>query len=74
VAAVSTFFSKVDRVIQLLVTAVKVVIGYSSNFSDPVVCENIANKQITDNLADIIFRWVADAALVCLTRQSEKCV
>jgi basic membrane protein A and related proteins len=35
---------------------VKVVIGYSSNFSDPVVCKNIANNQITDNMADIIFQ------------------
>lgn len=36
--------------------SVKVAIGYSSNFSDPVVCKNIANKQITDNMADIIFQ------------------
>ncbi len=36
--------------------SVKVVVGYSSNFSDPTICQGIANKQITDNMADIIFQ------------------
>ncbi len=36
--------------------SVKVVIGYSSNFNDPTICKGIANKQITDNSADIIFQ------------------
>ncbi len=36
--------------------SVKVVIGYSNNFTDPTPCKAIANKQISDNNADILFQ------------------
>lgn len=35
---------------------VKVVVGYSNNFTDPAPCKAIANKQIADNNADILFQ------------------
>src|SRR2546430_9290650 len=35
---------------------VKVVIGYSSNFTDPTKCGAIADKQFSDNQADILFQ------------------
>ncbi len=35
---------------------VKVVIGYSNNFNDPTKCSAIADKQISDNSADILFQ------------------
>ncbi len=35
---------------------VKVVIGYSSNFTDPTKCAAIADKQFSDNQADILFQ------------------
>jgi basic membrane protein A len=35
---------------------VKVVVGYSNNFTDPTPCKAIANKQIADNNADILFQ------------------
>jgi basic membrane protein A len=36
--------------------SVKVVVGYSNNFTDPAPCKAIANKQIADNNADILFQ------------------
>ncbi|HEX9133099.1 MAG TPA: BMP family ABC transporter substrate-binding protein [Ktedonobacteraceae bacterium] len=36
--------------------AVKVVVGYSNNFNDPTKCAAIAEKQIADNSADILFQ------------------
>ena len=36
--------------------SVNVVVGYSNNFSDPTPCKAIANKQISDNQADILFQ------------------
>jgi len=36
--------------------SVNVVIGYSNNFNDPTKCAAIANKQIADNNADILFQ------------------
>src|SRR5437667_5617253 len=36
--------------------SVKVVPGYSNNFNDPTKCSAIANKQISDNMADILFQ------------------
>src|SRR5438128_9649560 len=36
--------------------SVKVVTGYSNNFNDPTKCSAIANKQISDNMADILFQ------------------
>src|SRR6266480_4364699 len=36
--------------------SVNVVIGYSNNFNDPTKCAAIANKQIADNSADILFQ------------------
>jgi len=36
--------------------SVKVVIGYSSNFTDPTKCGAIADKQFSDNQADILFQ------------------
>ena len=36
--------------------SVKVVVGYSNNFTDPTPCKAIANKQIADNNADILFQ------------------
>src|SRR6266480_3111935 len=36
--------------------SVKVVIGYSNNFSDPTKCKAIAEKQVADNKADILFQ------------------
>ena len=36
--------------------SVNFVVGYSMNFSDPTPCAAIANKQITDNNADILFQ------------------
>ncbi len=35
---------------------VNVVIGYSNNFNDPTKCSAIADKQISDNMADILFQ------------------
>ncbi len=35
---------------------VKVVIGYSNNFNDPTKCSAIADKQVSDNTADILFQ------------------
>jgi basic membrane protein A and related proteins len=35
---------------------VKVVVGYSNNFNDPTKCKAIAEKQIADNKADILFQ------------------
>src|SRR6266404_2553896 len=36
--------------------SVKVVVGYSNNFTDPTPCKAIANKQVADNNADILFQ------------------
>lgn len=36
--------------------SVKVVIGYSNNFNDPTKCSAIADKQVADNQADILFQ------------------
>src|SRR5258708_8551014 len=36
--------------------SVKVVVGYSSNFQDPTKCGAIADKQFSDNQADILFQ------------------
>ncbi len=36
--------------------SVNVVVGYSNNFNDPTKCAAIANKQIADNSADILFQ------------------
>ncbi len=36
--------------------SVKVVIGYSNNFTDPTKCSAIADKQFSDNQADILFQ------------------
>ena len=36
--------------------SVNVVIGYSNNFTDPTPCKAIANKQVSDNNADILFQ------------------
>jgi len=36
--------------------SVKVVVGYSSDFNDPTKCAAIANKQVADNSADILFQ------------------
>jgi basic membrane protein A and related proteins len=35
---------------------VKVVVGYSNNFNDPTKCSAIADKQFSDNSADILFQ------------------
>jgi basic membrane protein A len=35
---------------------VNVVIGYSNNFTDPTKCSAIADKQVSDNNADILFQ------------------
>jgi basic membrane protein A and related proteins len=51
---------------------VKVVIGYSSNFSDPTICKGIANKQITDNMADIIFQVAGGCGLGVLDAAKAK--
>jgi len=36
--------------------SVKVVVGYSNNFNDPTKCSAIADKQVSDNTADILFQ------------------
>ena len=36
--------------------SVKVVVGYSNNFNDPTKCKAIAEKQVADNKADILFQ------------------
>src|SRR5712692_7503462 len=36
--------------------SVKVVVGYSNNFTDPTKCGAIADKQFADNTADILFQ------------------
>ena len=36
--------------------SVKLVLGYSNDFADPTKCAAIANKQIADNSADILFQ------------------
>ena len=41
---------------QMVDPGVKVVIGYSNNFTDPTACSAIADKQISINSADILFQ------------------
>jgi basic membrane protein A len=43
--------------------SVKMVIGYSNNFSDPTKCSAIADKQVGDNKADILFQVAGGCGL-----------
>ncbi len=52
--------------------SVKVVIGYSNNFNDPTKCAAIANKQISDNSADIVFQVAGQCGLGALDAASQK--
>lgn len=51
---------------------VKVVVGYSNNFNDPTKCAAIANKQISDNNADIVFQVAGQCGLGALDAASQK--
>jgi len=53
---------------------VTVVVGYSNNFNDPTKCAAIANKQIADNSADIIFQVAGGCGLGALDAASQKSV
>lgn len=52
--------------------SIKVVIGYSSNFSDPTKCSAIASKQISDNMADILFQVAGGCGIGVLTTAAQK--
>jgi basic membrane protein A len=52
--------------------SVNVVIGYSNNFQDPTKCAAIANKQISDNNADIVFQVAGQCGLGALDAASQK--
>src|SRR5438067_6883294 len=52
--------------------SVNVVVGYSNNFVDPTKCAAIANKQISDNNADIIFQVAGQCGLGALDAASQK--
>ncbi|HLZ80356.1 MAG TPA: BMP family ABC transporter substrate-binding protein [Ktedonobacteraceae bacterium] len=51
---------------------VKVVVGYSNNFSDPTKCKAIAQKQISDNSADILFQVAGGCGLGVLDAATQK--
>ncbi len=51
---------------------VTVVVGYSNNFVDPTKCAAIANKQISDNNADIVFQVAGQCGLGALDAASQK--
>ncbi len=48
---------------RLVDPSVNVVIGFSNDFNDPTKCTAIANKQISDNNADIIFQVAGGCGL-----------
>ena len=52
--------------------SVKVVVGYSNNFVDPTKCAAIANKQIADNSADILFQVAGGCGIGVLDAASTK--
>jgi len=52
--------------------SVNVVVGYSNNFVDPTKCAAIANKQISDNSADIVFQVAGQCGLGALDAASQK--
>src|SRR5260370_17980952 len=52
--------------------SVKVVIGYSNNFNDPTKCAAIANKQISENSADIVLQVGGQCGLGALDAASQK--
>lgn len=52
--------------------SVNVVVGYSNNFVDPTKCAAIANKQISDNNADIVFQVAGQCGLGALDAASQK--
>ncbi len=52
--------------------SVNVVVGYSNNFQDPTKCAAIANKQISDNSADIVFQVAGQCGLGALDAASQK--
>ena len=51
---------------------VKVVVGYSNDFNDPTKCAAIANKQIADNSADILFQVAGGCGIGVLDAASQK--
>src|SRR5205823_6799839 len=48
------------------------VIGYSNNFNDPTKCKAIAQKQIADNNADILFQVAGGCGLGVLDAATQK--
>src|SRR5229473_3461032 len=52
--------------------SVKVVLGYSNDFADPTKCAAIANKQIADNSADILFQVAGGCGIGVLDAASQK--
>jgi len=52
--------------------SVNVVVGYSNDFVDPTKCAAIANKQISDNNADIVFQVAGQCGLGALDAASQK--
>src|SRR5712692_4394167 len=52
--------------------SVKVVVGYSNDFADPTKCAAIANKQIADNSADILFQVAGGCGIGVLDAASQK--
>jgi len=52
--------------------SVNVVVGYSNNFTDPTPCKAIAEKQISDNNADIVFQVAGACGLGALDAATAK--
>jgi basic membrane protein A len=52
--------------------SVNVVVGYSNNFTDPTPCKAIANKQIADNNADIVFQVAGACGIGALDAATAK--
>ncbi len=52
--------------------SVNVVVGYSNNFTDPTPCKAIANKQIADNNADILFQVAGACGIAVLDAVTAK--
>lgn len=51
---------------------VNVVVGYSNDFTDPAKCKAVADSQITDNMADIIFQVAGGCGIGALDAATNK--
>jgi basic membrane protein A and related proteins len=52
--------------------SIKVVVGYSNDFTDPAKCQAVANSQITDDMADIIFQVAGGCGLGAIDAATAK--